>query len=273
MDFPVVLYEYEIWALKKAENEIINTFKFWCWRRLLRVPWTEGDQINPQVNQHWIFIGSTYAKAEAPVLWPPEANSWVIAKEPDTGGNWGQEEEAAIEDELVEWHHQLRTGIWVNSGGEWRTGKPGMLQSMELQRAKHDLEIDQKVWGGTLFWFWFWFPWGLIMLSTFPMYLLAICMSSWTKRLIHLFWPLFIYLFIFYPFSWLLSYMNYLYIFYFNILSPMLFAHIFSLTGGCFFVFVLLIVLSLLWSIYFEVIPLVQFWFWFPCLRRQKKYC
>ena len=68
-----------------------------------------------------------------------------------------------------------------------------------------------------------------------------------------------------------LSYMNSLYIFYFHSLSHMLFANIFSLIVGCFFV--LLIVFPLLWSICFEVIPLVQFWFWFPCLRRQKKYC
>lgn len=138
-------------------------------------------------------------------------------------------------------------------------------QSMESQRVKHDLEIEQQMWDGILFWFWFSFLWEWMMLSIFLMCLLAIYMSSLIKRLIHFLCTFFL------PFFWLLSYMNSLYIFYFNSLSHMLLTNIFSLIVGCFFV--LLIIFSLLWSIYFEVIPLVQFWFWFPCLKRHKKYC
>ena len=45
--FPVVVYRYESWTIKKAEHQRIDTFKLWCWRRLLRVPWTQGDQASP----------------------------------------------------------------------------------------------------------------------------------------------------------------------------------------------------------------------------------
>ena len=58
-------------------------------------------------NQSWIFIGRTDAKAEAPILWPPDAKSWLIRKDPDTGKDWGQEEKGPTEDKIVGWHHQL----------------------------------------------------------------------------------------------------------------------------------------------------------------------
>ena len=59
-------------------------------------------------NQPWIFIRRTDAEAEAPILWPPDAKSWLIAKDPDAGKDWGQEEKWETEDETVGWHHRLR---------------------------------------------------------------------------------------------------------------------------------------------------------------------
>ena len=65
------MYECEIWTIKKAEHQRIDTFKLWCWRRLLRVPWTaEIKPTNPKGNQPPIFIRRTDAEAEAPILWP-----------------------------------------------------------------------------------------------------------------------------------------------------------------------------------------------------------
>ena len=55
-----------------------------------------------------MFIGKTNAKAEASVLWPPDAKSWIIRKDPDAGKYWGQEEKGATENEMVEWHYQLK---------------------------------------------------------------------------------------------------------------------------------------------------------------------
>ena len=70
MVFPVVMYGCESWTVKKAEHRRIDAFELWCWRRLLRVPWTARRS-----NQSWVFIGRTDAEAETPILWPPHANS------------------------------------------------------------------------------------------------------------------------------------------------------------------------------------------------------
>ena len=68
--FPVVMYGYESWTIKKAEHQRIDDFELWCWRRLLRVPWTARRS-----NQPWDFFGRNDAKAEIPVLWPPHVKS------------------------------------------------------------------------------------------------------------------------------------------------------------------------------------------------------
>ena len=88
MVFPVVMYECETWTIKKAERRRSDAFELWCWRRLLRVPWTarsnhpKGNRkVHPKGNQPWIFIGRTDAKAGTPVLWPPHAKSWLIWKD------------------------------------------------------------------------------------------------------------------------------------------------------------------------------------------------
>ena len=77
MIFPVVMYRCESWTIKKAECQKTDAFKLCCWRRLLRVPWTarrSKQSIIKEVNPE-IFIGRTDAKAEAPILWPPDAKS------------------------------------------------------------------------------------------------------------------------------------------------------------------------------------------------------
>ena len=71
--FPVVMYGCESWTVKKAEHQRIDAFELWCWRRLLRVPWTakRSNQSILKEYQSWVFTGKTDAKAETPVLWPP----------------------------------------------------------------------------------------------------------------------------------------------------------------------------------------------------------
>ena len=63
--------------------------------------------VNPKGNQPWVFTGWTDARAEAPILWPPDRKSWLIGKDPDAGKDWGQEENRATEEEMVGWHHWL----------------------------------------------------------------------------------------------------------------------------------------------------------------------
>ena len=63
--------------------------------------------VHPKGNQSWMFIRRTDVEAETPILWPPDAKSWFIWKDPDAGKDWGQEEKGMTEDEMVGWHHQL----------------------------------------------------------------------------------------------------------------------------------------------------------------------
>ena len=76
MVFPVVMYGCESWTIKKAECRRIDAFELWCWRRLLRVPWT-ARRPNQFIlkDQSWVLIGRTDAKAETAILWPLDAKS------------------------------------------------------------------------------------------------------------------------------------------------------------------------------------------------------
>ena len=74
MVFLVVMYGCESWTVKKAEHRRIDAFELWCWRRLLRVPWTSRRSIS-KGDQPWDFFGRNDAEAETPVLWPPHAKS------------------------------------------------------------------------------------------------------------------------------------------------------------------------------------------------------
>ena len=73
MVFPVVMYGYKSWTVKKAERRRINAFELCCWRRLLKVPWTvrRSKPVHPKADQSWVFTGTTDAEAETPMLWPP----------------------------------------------------------------------------------------------------------------------------------------------------------------------------------------------------------
>ena len=64
-------------------------------------PWKEIKSVNPKGNQPWIFIESTNAEAEAPIIWPPDDKSWLIGEDPDVGKDWRQKEKEVVEDEMV----------------------------------------------------------------------------------------------------------------------------------------------------------------------------
>ena len=108
MVFPVVTYGCESWTVKKAEHQRLDAFELWCWRRLLRVPWTARIQpVHPKGNQSWVFTGRTDAKAEPPTLWPLDVKNWLVWKDPDAGKDWRWEEKVMTEDEMIGWHHWL----------------------------------------------------------------------------------------------------------------------------------------------------------------------
>ena len=92
--FPVAMYGCESWTIKKAEHSRIDAVEPWCWRRLLRVPWTarrSNQSILKEISPEYLLEG-TDADAEIPVLWLPEAKNWLIWKDPDAGKDWKQEE-------------------------------------------------------------------------------------------------------------------------------------------------------------------------------------
>ena len=109
MVFPVVMCATESWTIKKTECQRIDAFELWCWRRLLRIPWTakENQSVHPKGDQSWKFIGRTDVEAETLILWPPDAKNWLIWKDLDAGEDWRQEEKGMTEDEMVGWHYQL----------------------------------------------------------------------------------------------------------------------------------------------------------------------
>ena len=106
MVFPVVMYGCESWTVKKAECRRIDAFELWCWRRLLRVPWTvrrSNQSIFKEINSEYLLEGLRLKLQNL----APDVKNWLIGKDPDAGKHWGQEEKGTTEDEMVGWHHQL----------------------------------------------------------------------------------------------------------------------------------------------------------------------
>ena len=133
------MYECESWTIKKAKHWRIDAFELWCWKRLLRVPWTvkEIKPVNPKGDQRWIFIGRTDAEAKAPIFWLPDAKNWLIGKTLMLGRIDGRRRRG--------WQRMIWLDgvtnlmwIWASSGNWWWTGKSGVLQFMGLQRVRHD---------------------------------------------------------------------------------------------------------------------------------------
>ena len=122
MVFPVVRYGCESWTVKKAERRRIDAFELWCWRRLLRVPWTARrsnqsilKEISPGCSLEGVMLKLK--------LWPPHAKSWLIGKDSDAGRDWGQEEKGTTEDEMAGWHrlngHEFE---WTPGDGDGQGG-------------------------------------------------------------------------------------------------------------------------------------------------------
>ena len=104
------MYGCESWTIKKAECQRIDAFELWCWRKLLRVPWTarrSNQSILKEVSPEYSLEGLMLKLKLHPILWPPDTKNWLITKDADVGQDWRQEEKGTAEDEMVGWYHQL----------------------------------------------------------------------------------------------------------------------------------------------------------------------
>ena len=127
----------------------IDAFELWCWRRLLRVPWTarrSNQSILKEISPG-ISFGRTDAKAETPILWPSHAKSWHIGKDwcLRSGGEGDDRGWDGWMATPTRW-----TWVWVNSGIWWWTGRPGVLQFMGLQSSGHSWVTD-LIWSDTCY--------------------------------------------------------------------------------------------------------------------------
>ena len=143
MVFPVVMYGCESWTVNRAEGWRIDAFELWCWRRLLRVPWTDCKEIQPVHSEGdlpWDFFGRNYAKAEAPVLWTLMRRVDSLEKILMLGEIGDRRRRGQPRMRWLGWMASLTrwTWVWVNSGRWWWTGRPGVLWFMGWQRVRHD---------------------------------------------------------------------------------------------------------------------------------------
>ena len=125
-----------MWELDHKESWAPENWCFWTvvLKKTLESPLDckEIQPVNPKGSQPWMFIGRTDAEAEAPVLWPPDAKSWLIGKAPDAGKDWKQEEMSGTEDEMVIQHH------WLNEHEFEQTPDAGGQRSL----------VCYSPWGG-----------------------------------------------------------------------------------------------------------------------------
>ena len=128
--------------------------KNWCFQTVVLEETLESlldckeiSPVNPKGNQPWIFIGRTDAEAETPILWPPDVKNWLLEKtlmlgRLKVGGERDDRGQGGWVASPTQW-----TWVWTSSGRWWRTGKPGVLQSMGSQRVRHDCATEQQhIW-------------------------------------------------------------------------------------------------------------------------------
>ena len=142
-----------MWELDCEESWAPKNWCFWTvvLEKTLQSPLDckEIQPVHSEGDQPWDFFGRNDAKAEAPVLWPPHAKSWLIGKDPDAGRGWGQEEKGTTQDETAGWHHGLD-----GRGSEWTLGAgdgQGGLACCDSWGGKESNTTEQLNWADGLY--------------------------------------------------------------------------------------------------------------------------
>ena len=137
MVFPVVMYGCETWTVKKAKHQIIDAFDWWCWRRLLRVPWTarrSNQSILKEISTEYPLEGLMLKlKLQYFGHLMVRIERTLMLGKIEGGKRRGWQRMRWLDAITDQW-----TWVWVNSGCWWWTGRPGVLQAMGLQRVRHD---------------------------------------------------------------------------------------------------------------------------------------
>ena len=158
MVFPVVMYGCESWTVKKAEHWRIDAFELWCWRRLLRVPWTSRTsnqsilkEISPGCSLEGLML-KLKPQYFGHLMWRVDSLEKTLMLGGIEGDNRGWD---GLMASPTRW-----TWVWVNSRSWWWTGKPGVLRFMGSQRVGHN-------WATELNWIWRSYLSWMCLLATF----------------------------------------------------------------------------------------------------------
>ena len=130
-----------MWELDYKESWAPKNWCFWTvvLEKTLESPLDckEIQPVHPKGDWSLVFIGRTGVQAETPILWPPDAKSRLIGKDPDAGNHWGQEEKGTTEDKIMA-SSTWWTWVWVESKSWWWTRRARVLWFMGSQRVRHD---------------------------------------------------------------------------------------------------------------------------------------
>jgi len=147
-----------MWELDCEEGWAPKNWCFWTvvLEKTLESPLDckEIQQVHPEGDQSWVFIERIDAEAETPILWPSDAKSWLIGKDPDAGKDYSQEEKPTAEDEMAGWHHLLDGHgfgwtLGIGDGEAWRAAVHGVAESRTWLSDWTELKIKGFRW--TLF--------------------------------------------------------------------------------------------------------------------------